>query len=139
MRTRVVSHGIVTMVLALGLSSCGSSSGGGTPTSPTTGGGGGNNGPIAATITITAAGVSPSTVTIPAGSRVSFVNNDSRSHVMSSDPHPNHTDCPNIDGSGFLQPGQTGTTGNLTAVRRCGFHDHNDDTNTRLQGAIIVQ
>ena len=36
-----------------------------------------------------------------------FVNNDSRSHEMFSDPHPEHTDCPEINQVGFLSPGQS--------------------------------
>ncbi|MET0213090.1 MAG: hypothetical protein ABW292_08810, partial [Vicinamibacterales bacterium] len=53
--------------------------------------------PGTSTITITASGVSPRTVTIPAGSRVTFVNNDTRVHDMASDPHPEHTACPAIN------------------------------------------
>ena len=58
---------------------------------------------------------------------------------MSSDPHPEHTDCPEINQVGFLQAGQTRTTGNLNTVRRCGFHDHNEPSNTGLVGAITIQ
>ncbi len=35
--------------------------------------------------------VSPSSVTIAAGGRVTMVNNHNRAHDMSSDPHPEHT------------------------------------------------
>ena len=103
------------------------------------GGGGGGTGTVAATITITSAGVvSPSSVTVAPGQRVTFVNNDTRPHDMASDPHPAHTDCPEIT-VGFLQAGQSGTTQNLNRVRTCGFHDHNQDTNTSLQGTIRIQ
>ena len=78
-------------------------------------------------------------MTIAAGSRVTFVNNDSRVHDMNSDPHPEHTDCPEINQVGFLAAGQTKQTGNLTTARTCGFHDHNQSTNTSLQGTIIIQ
>jgi len=123
--------------------------GGGSPTSPSggsgggTGGGGtggGGTGTASATITIGADGrVSPSSLTVTAGSRVTFVNNHNRPHDMSSDPHPEHTDCPEINQVGFLQAGQTRTTGNLNTVRRCGFHDHNEPSNAALTGAIVVQ
>jgi plastocyanin len=92
-----------------------------------------------ATITITSAGVSPRSVTIAVGGRVNFVNNDTRVHDMSSNPHPEHTDCPAINQAGFLQPGQSRETGNLTTPRTCGFHDHNRDTDTTLQGTIVIQ
>jgi plastocyanin len=95
--------------------------------------------PGGTTFTITASGVSPRTLTVPAGSRVTFVNNDTRVHDMASNPHPEHTDCPPLNQVGFLQPGQTGTSGNLTTVRTCGFHDHNRDTDTSLQGTIVIQ
>ena len=92
-----------------------------------------------ATITITSSGVSPRSVTIAAGGRVTFVNNDSRVYDVSSDPHPDHTDCPAINQAGFLQPGQSRATGNLNAVRTCGYHDHNQDSNTSRQGTITTQ
>ena len=95
--------------------------------------------PGGTTFTFTSTGVSPRTLTVPAGSRVTFVNNDTRVHDMASNPHPEHTDCPPVNQVGFLQPGQTGTTGNLTTVRTCGFHDHNRDTDTSLQGTIVIQ
>jgi hypothetical protein len=58
---------------------------------------------------------------------------------MSSDPHPEHTNCPAINDVGFIQAGQTKLTGNLNVVRTCGFHDHNQPSNTALQGSIVIQ
>ena len=128
MRTLVPGSLCVMALLALTTASCG----GGTPSSPTPG-------PSAATITITSSGVSPKSVTIPVGGRVTFVNNDSRAHDMSSNPHPEHTDCPAINDAGFLQPGQSRQTGNLNTARTCGFHDHGRDWDTSLQGTIVIQ
>jgi len=91
------------------------------------------------TITITASGVTPKTLEVPLGSRVRFVNNDSRAHNMSSDPHPDHTDCPEINQAGFLQPGQSRDTGNLVQARTCGFHDHDNPNNTALRGTITIR
>ncbi len=109
-----------------------SGGGGGTPTTP-------SPTPSGSTITITASGVSPRSVTISVGSRVTFVNNDTRVHDMASDPHPAHGACPAINDVGFLQPGQSRTTGNLTTARTCGFHDHGRDSDTSLQGTIVIQ
>ena len=92
-----------------------------------------------ATFTITANGVSPKSVTVLLGSQVQFVDNDSRSHNMDSDPHPEHTDCPPINAVGFLNPGQSRQTENLNTARTCGFHDHDDPNNTNLQGKIVIQ
>src|SRR6476661_3617216 len=82
------------------VSSCGSSGGGGTTgPSPVTvvSRSTGSVGTIGATITITSAGVNPSSVTVSAGQSVTFVNNDSRSHEIASDPHPQHGTCPGIE------------------------------------------
>jgi plastocyanin len=124
----------VAAMVAMG---CGGGSNGGSPTSPSTPS---NPTPVATTtITITAAGATPQVITVPVGSRVTFINNDSRSHEMHSDPHPNHGDCPAIDDVGFMAAGQTKLTGNLTVARTCGFHDHNLPDVASLRGQIIVQ
>jgi plastocyanin len=107
---------------------------GSTDTTPSPNPGGGAN-----TITITSSGVSPRSLTVSRGSQVTFVNNDSRSHDMASNPHPLHTDCTEINSVGNLNPGQSRQTGNLNTVRTCGYHDHSDDSNTSLQGTITIQ
>lgn len=91
------------------------------------------------TITITAAGVSPNNIEVALGARVLFINNDSKSHSMFSDPHPSHTDCPPINSVGFLPPGQQITTGNLITAGTCGYHDHDDPFNTKFKGQITVK
>ena len=59
-----------------------------------------------ATITIGANGaISPASVTVTRGGRVTFVNSDTRAHDMSSDPHPEHSDCPELNQVGFLLVG----------------------------------
>ncbi len=90
------------------------------------------------TITITSVGVSPNNIEVSQGARVLFINNDSRSHNMTSDPHPEHTDCPPINSVGFLSAGQRLETGNMTTVRTCGFHDH-DDTSAKWKGQITIK
>jgi plastocyanin len=108
---------------------------GGSPTASTPPTGSGS----ASQFTITSAGVDPKQLAVSQGARVTFVNNDSRSHDMSSDPHPDHTDCPEINQVGFLQPGQRRETGNLITVRTCGFHDHDMPQNDSLKGRIIIR
>lgn len=90
-------------------------------------------------MTITSSGASPRQLTVSPGTRVLFTNSDSRPHSMFSDPHPEHTDCTEINQVGLLNPGQTKETGNLNTVRTCGFHDHDDPFNVSLQGRIIIQ
>jgi plastocyanin len=137
--TRPVLALIITAAgLALAVSACGGSD---SPTEPSGGGGGGggNSGPITATITYTASGVSPTTVTVAPGSRVTFVNNDSRPHEPASDPHPTHGSCPPIDQIGFIGASQSRTSGNLNTTGTCSFHDHLNDGEARLRGTIRVQ
>ena len=93
--------------------------------------------PTDATITITAAGVSPP-VTINAGGRITFINNDSVNHQPSSNPHPAHTDCPGLN-MNVISPGSSATSQALTTRRSCGFHDHLNDTNSSMRGTVTVQ
>src|SRR5512145_2633483 len=55
------------------------------------------------TITVAASGASPHEIIVPPGTRVLFVNHDSRAHNMSSDEHPDHQECPAINQVGLLQ------------------------------------
>ena len=101
---------------------------------------GGTGGPNGATITITSAGANPRNVTISVGQTVTFVNQDSRSHEMASDPHPQHGSCPSMEaGLGTIGAGQTKVTHNFGNAGTCGFHDHLDSGNSALRGSIVVQ
>lgn len=91
------------------------------------------------TITITSTGASPRNIQVAVGSRVMFINNDTRAHNMTSDPHPDHMECPDINQVGFLAPGQSRETGNLVAARTCGFHDHDNPGQATLQGQIVIR
>jgi hypothetical protein len=143
--TKAIWTGLAAaMLVAATTAACGGGSSS-TPTSPTpppttppptTGG----PNPTTATITIGTDGrVSPSSVTIAPGGRVTIINNHNQAHDMSSDPHPEHTQCPEINQIGFLTAGQSRTSGNFNTARTCGFHDHNLPDNTGLQGRIIIQ
>jgi len=142
MRATILTGIAAAIVVAATAAACGGGSSSGTPTTPTspttpppTSGN-----PTTATITIGSDGrVSPSSVTIAPGGRVTMINNHSRAHDMSSDPHPEHTQCPETNQIGFLSPGQSRTSGNFNTARTCGFHDHNEENNTALQGRIIIQ
>ena len=62
------------------------------------------------TITISNNAVCPQNITVPRGTQVTFVNSDSRTHEMNSDPHPTHEDCPEINAVGNLVAGQSRQT-----------------------------
>jgi plastocyanin len=126
---------VVVMAVALGGAACGKSSSTG-PSSNITCSTIPNP---ATTFLILNNAVCPTSLTVPRGTRVTFINNDSRAHEMNSDPHPEHTDCPELNAVGHLEPGQQRESGNLNVARRCGFHDHINDQNRALQGSITIQ
>jgi plastocyanin len=119
---------------------------GGSPSSPSGGNvtvivrDGGATGVSGATITITAAGVSPASVTVAVGQTVTFINNDNRPHEMASNPHPQHGTCPSIEGGlGSLAANQTKVTRAFANAGSCGYHDHLNDSSNSLKGTITVQ
>ena len=127
-------RGVLLIVIACATATCG---GGG-------GGGGNPGGPSPGDnpnqMTISAAGVlSPKELIISSGSRVLFINSHSRGHNMTSDPHPEHDDCPEINQIGLLQTGQRRETGNFVTVRSCGIHDHDDPDNANLRARIVIR
>ena len=116
---------ILVLILLLLLTSC--SGGSSTPTTP-------SNPSNPYTFTLTPSGVSPKELTVPLGTRVLFVNQDARAHDVASDPHPEHTDCTDINSVGLLTPGQSRETGNLVVAKTCGFHDHDNPPPTTAAG-----
>lgn len=127
MRAGKSSRVVVALACAAALVRCGKDS----PSEPSPPG-------AVTTVTLTTAGANPKTVQIAPGSRVRFINNDTRSHNMVSDPHPEHNECPEINQVGVLALGQTRETGNLVQVRTCGFHDHDDDP-PPFRGQIVIK
>ena len=119
--------------LALLLTTCAACGGDSQPTTPT-------NPSNPYVITISTGGVAnPKQLTVPPGTRVLFVNSDTRRHDMASDPHPEHIDCPELNQVGVLNPGQSRESGNLVTVRTCGFHDHDNPDNVNLRGSIVIR
>jgi hypothetical protein len=123
---------ILQLVLLMSVSGCG---GGGGPSSPSPPP---SSNPYRITISATGA-VNPTELIVPPGTRVLFINNHSRRHDMTSDQHPDHQDCTEINQVGVLQPGQSRETGNLVTVRTCGFHDHELPDDPLLKGRIVIR
>ena len=119
----------VVGAIALVASACRDSNSGTAPSPPGAG----------TTITITSSSVSPKNLQVSPGAQVTFSNTDRANHQITSDPHPEHTDCPAINDVGVLVPGQSKQTGNLNVVRTCGYHDHQNFENTAWQGTITIQ
>jgi hypothetical protein len=125
--------GVVGAAAIAAAISCGGSS----STTPSTGGGTTAPGPN--TIVISNNTLSPQSITLTRGSQLTITNNDSRTHEMDSDPHPEHTDCPELNQIGFLNPGQSRQSGNLNTARTCRIHDHNSPDTASLKATITIQ
>jgi plastocyanin len=128
----------VVAIGLMGMLACGDSNdgGGGSPLPPS----GGGPGPSGATITISATGaVSPTTVSVTTGQSVTFVNNDTKSHQIDSNPHPTHTNCPSINAVDVIAAGQSKLSNAFTVAGTCGFHDHSEPNNAALQGTITIR
>lgn len=129
---RILAAAAAALAVTSALSCGGSSS-----TTPSPGGGTTPTGTN--TIVISNNSLSPQSITVARGSQVTITNNDSRVHTMNSDPHPEHTACPELNQIGFLNPGQSRQSGNLNAARTCGIHDHDDPNRASLKATIIIQ
>jgi plastocyanin len=126
-----VSRSALIVCVALLAATCGGKSANPGAPSPT-------DNPIQ--MTISASGVlTPSELVVSPGTRVLFINNHSQRHHMSSDPHPDHGDCPPMDQVGVLTQGQRRESGNFVSIRTCGLHDHEDPDNPALRGRIVVR
>jgi plastocyanin len=138
MRMRWIGRWASGIALAGGMTvvfACGSSS------SPGTTGPSGACTPSAnpATFVIQNNTICPSALTVSRGTQVTILNSDSRTHEMDSDPHPEHTDCPELNSIGFLNPGQSRQSGNLNIARKCGLHDHSAPDIATLKATITIQ
>jgi plastocyanin len=125
---------VLAIVLVAGACGGGGSSSPSTPSAPAP------IPPAAATLTVTisSTGADPRSLQVPMGGIVTFVNNDSRTHQIMSDPNPTHNDCPSINDISTLAPGQSRQTGSLMVAKACGYHDHMNPDNTTLQGVLLV-
>ncbi len=92
-----------------------------------------------ATLVIQNNTICPSALTVTRGTQITIINSDSREHEMTSDPHPEHTDCPEINQIGLLTAGQSRQSGNLNIARKCGLHDHRAAETASLKATITIQ
>lgn len=86
-------------------------------------------------ISMTDTGFFPSTVTVKAGTKVSFVNDGQALHWPASDPHPTHEGLAGFDaGAGVATGGVYEYM--FDKAGEWGFHDHLDTNQT---GKIVVE
>lgn len=88
----------------------------------------------AATITYTNSGFSPSKVTVKSGDQITIKNDSSQALEFSSDPHPVHTDNPELN-QDVLEPGQSRSF-TVTTKGTWGYHDHLNEANS---GSVVVE
>jgi len=86
------------------------------------------------TVTLSATGFTPATLTIKAGTKVTWNNNSGEVATVNSDPHPVHTDY------APLNLGQFSDGGTLSLVfdkpGTYGYHNH---FNPSQKGTVVVQ
>jgi hypothetical protein len=92
-----------------------------------------------ATLVVMNNAICPQAITVTRGTQLTIINQDSQTHDMTSDPHPEHTDCPELNQIGFLSTNQSRTSGNLNTARRCGMHDHSNPNSNALKATITIQ
>ncbi|MDP2789851.1 MAG: cupredoxin domain-containing protein [bacterium] len=85
-------------------------------------------------VSITSSGFSPNTVTVKAGTVVTWTNSSGGDIRVASDPHPTHTDLPGLDSSTLGNGDSYSFT--FTKVGTWGYHDHLDPI---LKGSVTVQ
>ena len=93
-----------------------------------------NTASAADTITYTNNGFEPAELSVKVGSQVTIKNMSSEPLQFDSDPHPQHTDDPELN-IGFVPAGQS-VTFKVTATGRHGYHNHLIAGDT---GTLIVE
>src|SRR5487761_1577732 len=91
--------------------------------------------PTVAVIEITPTGFVPSTLTVPAGAKVVWVNEDVMPHLPAADPYPTHSSLPSLVAPRAL--GQKETYSFLF-TKAATLHYH-DDINPTLVGTVVVR
>lgn len=89
-------------------------------------------------IVYTDSGFSPSTLTVESGTKISWTNNSQTTIQVASNPHPTHTDNPELTNGSFtlsVAPG-TSVTVTVTKTGTWGYHNH---LNPSAGGTIVVK
>lgn len=94
----------------------------------------GDNAEVAATITYDGSAFQPSDVEVKAGANVKVTNDSSEALEFGSDPHPTHTDNPELN-TGDIPPHESKTI-TLNEKGEWGFHNHYDPSQ---RGSITVK
>lgn len=90
--------------------------------------------PVEILITVTPYGFIPNVITIASGTKITWVNKSGSDANVSSDPHPTHTNYPQLNLGNFWNNGSVSLV--FTKPGRYGYHNH---LNPNEHGVIIVQ
>lgn len=98
--------------------------------------GGGNTGETsqAATLSYTNSGFSPMKIAMKVGAKLIISNDSSRTLQFDSDPHPQHTDHPELN-IGLISPGKSATV-TIDKAGTYGVHNHLNSSHT---ATIVVE
>lgn len=85
-------------------------------------------------VTLTANGFSPASITVKAGTKVTWNNQSGAGAIVNSDPHPIHTAYPPLNLGSFKDGGTLSLTFDKSGTY--GYHNHLNPSQT---GTVIVQ
>ena len=88
-------------------------------------------------VVITDTGLTPRVINVRAGGQVTFRNDDARPHQLSSDPHPEHTRCPEYNNP-VLQQGDLFTATAQPRDGTCPLHDHLNPDSGAFRATVTV-
>ena len=94
--------------------------------------------PATASVSITAGGLSPATITIRVGTQLTWTNNDSASHQPAADPHPLNNSIEGFDSDTTLLPGDS-LSFTFEKAGTYTYHDHLNPLNKKYQGTVVVE
>ena len=94
--------------------------------------------PAQATVAITKNGLTPATITIKAGTQLTWTNNDQKSHQPAPDPHPTNDSIPGFESDTTLLSGDSlsftfETSGTYT------LHDHLNPLEAKYRLTVVVE
>lgn len=85
-------------------------------------------------VSITADGFEPATIKVKVGTTVTWTNEDTKDHIVASDPHPIHTDHGDFE-SKRIKPGESYSY-TFTEVDNYEYHCH---IRPGMKGVVIVE
>jgi plastocyanin len=88
-----------------------------------------------AKVSITKSGFTPQVLRIRANTQVTWTNSDKKPHHIASDPHPTHSNHPDMNDQEALNKGDS----YAYTFEKAGTYTYHDHVNPKLTGTIIVE